>query len=426
MGFLPPRVRGRKRRVAACQEADLLATGTIVRSRRAWWALLVVMACGGGEEAPPAQAPSVGVVVALEKPIVAETRLAGTLRSFNAVDLVARIEGRIEARTFVEGEMVEEGQVLYRIEDDRYAAEVARWAAHVEQARAREDAASREYGRYSGLLDERATTEQIVDQRLDDLQAARAEVAAAKANLQSAQVDLDNTVIRAPISGRIGQAIADRGQLVKPGAPPVLARITRIDPIFVHVPLDERRYLRFQKRRTEHEEHGLPLPTVRLRLSDGSLYPELGELDYVSPAQEEPGFFDLRARFPNEDQLLRPGQFGELLLSSPDVIERVVVPQEAVARRQTGDEVRVVGDDGVVEIRKVELGAEIGPLWEVREGLAAGEKVVVSGQFKAQEGSVVVPREMPMPEVPVEALPQGLGEASAGEPGISEILEGGP
>lgn len=352
-------------------------------------------------------------------PVVRTSELSGSLRAINVAEISARVEGLILERAFVEGTDVKEGDVLYTIEKDRYQATYNQAEAELRRAQSQYQSALREYKRYQSLGAEGAVASQVVDTKRDEKSTALASVNAAKATLEAAKVDLDNTTITAPIDGRISRTYADKGQLVKPGTPPLLTKITQLDPIYATVNVSERAYLSVVRARAEKEEPASPDGqdfAVRLVLADGVAYPLPGKVDYIAAEEDNTtGTFEVRVVFPNPKAVLRPGQYAEVQFGRPELTPVTLIQEEAISQRQTGNFVFVVGEGEVLEERKVNMGDQYGPLREITDGLEEGERVVVSGLYKARSGLTIAPQDTPLPELPstLTALPN---EDAAEEP----------
>jgi membrane fusion protein (multidrug efflux system) len=215
--------------------------------------------------------------------------------------------------------------------------------------------------------------------------------------VRSAELDLSWCTVRASIAGRIGRRLVDIGNLVgESGQDTVLARIVQVDPVHVYfapTELDRLDVLQGAREGRIPEERVGAIP-IELRLGDGTPYPHPGVLDYVDPTIDPTrGTVTVRARVPNPEGDLKPGEFVRVTAIFPDVTDAVLVPQRAVQQEQAGSFVFVVGADGMVENRAVELGVAHDGLQQIRAGLRVGERVIVDGLQKARPGSPVTARE---------------------------------
>ncbi len=344
----------------------------------------------------------VSAVTVIKAPIQDETSFLGELRSMHTVDLRPQVEGTITKLLFKEGENVEKGQKLFRIDDRPIKARLAKAKADLAKAKAQAEKTKADLGRAEKLKAEEAISQRDYQQFKASSDGAAAEVKAAQAAIQSANVDLGYTTLSAPISGTIGLASAKVGNLVGPKSEQPLARITQLDPIHLYVSASERFYLSAKRAQQERKKKGEDVSyELRLKLADGSIYEHHGELDYISHELDtKTGTFEIRAAFPNPDRLLLPGQYGELLASNARPVERLLIPRKSIIKRQAGAFVFVVANDGVVESRKVELGSIHGTLQVVAEGVEEGDRVVVDGLQKIRDGSKVDAKELPPPTPP--------------------------
>lgn len=335
-------------------------------------------------ELPP---PSVGVHVVAPDTLTIHREFIGRTDAPDRVELRARVSGILEARDFDEGGEVERGQVLFRIERDTYQALVQQAAASVESAKATVSDAEVQLARMERLSVNRNVSEQDVDAARAAAEVARAALKGAEAALQQAELDLGRTAIDAPVSGRIGEAEIDVGNLVGPDSG-VLATIVSLDPIHVRFTLSDVEYLAF--RRDSQAGEAPPDIAPRLRLSDGEDYPHPGRLQMLAN-EIDPGTGTITARavFANPDKLLRPGQFVTVVFEGTTGEAVLMAPQSAVLAGQDGHSVLVVGDDDVVEQRAVSVGEVDGDMQVITAGLEAGERLVVNGLQKVRPGQPV-------------------------------------
>jgi len=376
--------------------------------------LSVLFLAPGCDEAgpPPAPpAPSVTVVEVQPTQVPDRSEVAGRLQSVNTVDLRARVEGELVERNFTEGAEVEQGDLLLRIDPARYEAEVARLEAELARSRAAREKARRDLERVRNLFEQDVTSRAMLD-RAEALAAeAEASARADEAALQKAKLDLEYTRIVAPVSGVIGRLEVDVGNLVGPDSG-TLARITQLDPIFAVFSVSERTLARRNRRDREIRERtgeAPPAAVPRLRLSDGSVHPHAGVIDYIDPdVQVSTGTLEVRGTFPNPDHSLRPGQFATVLLEWPDPSERILLPRSAIQESQLGATVFVVDDESRAASRRVELGATRGRDVVIEEGLEPGERVVVNGLQKVRPGGPVTPV--------LASAPAGAGSGPPAEP----------
>jgi membrane fusion protein (multidrug efflux system) len=362
-------------------------------------ALLVTLACS---EEPPAQAPPPPAVsvVSVSRIAIDETLdFVGQTEAYRHVDLRARVEGVLEKREFREGQDVTEGQLLFSIERERYAAEFERTWAEVARSQASLDRALQELARTQRLFERDAAAQDRLDEVISAANEAAATVTANEAALRQAELNLGYTEIRAPVSGRIGRVNVNVGNVVGPDQG-VLAAISQIDPIYVTFSVSERTVLEREQEIREHEARGESVEALvpELRLSDKSRYEHPGEFDFIGETIDATtGSVPVRLLFPNPDGVLRPGQYVNVVIRQEEPVERLVVPQSAMQQNQEGYFVLVVDEANQVEARPVQAGSRYETLWIIESGLELGERVIVEGVQKVRPGAEVAPSELAPP-----------------------------
>lgn len=338
-----------------------------------------------------ANAPKVNVVTLTSQSITLTTELPARTVAFRQAEVRPQVNGIIEKRLFEEGADVEAGQQLYQIVAAPYQAilhmanaELARAKANLQSTKARE-------ARFKGLIDNKAISQQDYDDALAAYLQAQAEVAVAQASIETAQIDLRYTKVNAPISGRIGRSNFTEGALVTAQQADQLATIVQIDPIYVDIVQPSKRLLALRKQLIENQIENAAVPTVSLTLEDGSTYSLPGELQFSEVnVQESTGSIVLRALFPNPDGLLLPGMFVRAELEEATLDNAILIPQRAVTFDREGNaSTLVVNNDNIVELRTLNIQREVGQYWLLNEGVSVGEKVVVSGVQKIAPGSPV-------------------------------------
>jgi RND family efflux transporter MFP subunit len=287
--------------------------------------------------------------------------------------------------------------MLFRIDPEPFEVALAEARGRLASAQAEVERAEHDYERASELFESKVVSVSLLDQRRAERDAARAARESALAAVRSAELDLSWCTVHAPIAGRIGRRLVDIGNLVgESGRDTVLARIVQVDPVHVYfapTELDRLDVLQGAREGRIPQERVGAIP-IELRLGDGTPYPHAGVVDYVDPTIDPTrGTITVRARVPNPDGDLKPGEFVRVTAVFPDVTDAVLVPQRAVQQEQAGSYVLVVGADGTVERREVELGVARDGLQQIARGLAAGERVIVDGLQKVRPGSAVVARE---------------------------------
>ena len=348
----------------------------------------------GAGEMPPA---AVDVVTLHAAPLQLMSELTGRTAPLRVAEVRPQVNGIILKRLFTEGSDVKAGQLLYQIDPAVYQAAVASAKANLAKAQANEQSARLKAQRYAELVKVKA----ISRQEYDDADAAWkqqvAEIGAAKAALQTANINLAYTRITAPISGRIGKSAVTEGALVTAQQADSLTSISQLDPMYVDVRQSTADLLRLKRqvaagKLTQGKQDGAK---VSFQLEDGSQYGEQGTLQFSDVTVDETtGMVTLRVLVPNPHDLLLPGMFMRATLQEGERPEGLLVPQTAVTRTPKGGAtVMVVTADNKVELREVQLSRVVGDSWVVESGLDAGEKVIVAGLQKVKPGAVVAPAE---------------------------------
>jgi membrane fusion protein (multidrug efflux system) len=355
-----------------------------------WW---LFFPRGGGAQTPPPGPTPVGVILVTEQPVALTTELPGRTSPYETSDVRPQVDGIIRARLFTEGDYVHAGQPLYRIDPVSYEARVASARAALARAEASTIGAEGQVKRYAELLKRQFVSRQNYDDALSAAGAARADVVAQRANLRSAQIDLDRTVIRAPISGRIGRSLYTTGALVKAAQDQPLTTIQRLDPIYVDIQQSSADLLRLREQSLSGEIASGQAP-VRLQLETGTMYPLVGSLSFADVTVDQAtGSQTIRAVFPNPQHLLLPGMFVRGQLSQGVQARGILIPQRAVSRDERGrPTVLVVGKNNMAELRVIQADRTIGDNWLVEGGLRAGEKVIADAGPLVRPGIPVKPQ----------------------------------
>jgi len=360
--------------------------------------LALLTACA--EELPPPRVVEVVVDEVVLEPYRPKSEYVGRLQAQDDVAIQARVTGYLLSRDFREGELVQAGTVLYRLDDSEYEAALARAKADLAAAIANQANSVRNFNRGKDLLPRGA----ISEAEMDDLTAkkldADARIEAAKAQVTSAEVNLGFTTIVAPISGRIGRSAASAGDLVGPNSGN-LTTLVSIDPIEALFQLSEATYVSAIGRglgRNLNTE-ALRRIEVSLEMANGQLYPEVGKIDYfANRIDQATGTLEARALIPNPHSLLVPGQYVRVILQDTNLLEGLFVSQAAVQADQQGSFVLTVEGDSTVVRRNVELGARRDDLVRVKRGLDEGDRVIVRGLQQVRPGMPVQTRSLSAPE----------------------------
>lgn len=382
---------------------------------------LLLSACGkSNEAAAPAAAAGaapqipVGVITATTGEVGVVTELPGRIEASRVAQVRARSAGILQKRLFTEGSDVKAGQALFRIDAAPYEAAAQSARATLARAEASLAQATAQLERFRPLVEANAISKQDFVNADSAQKQAQAEVAAAKAAVRSAEINLGYASVTAPISGRIGQALVTEGALVGQGEATPLAVIQQINPVYVNFTQSATEAFKLRKAMDEGKlkSSGQQTAEVRVMLDDGSEYELPGKLLFsdlsVDPST---GQVTLRAEIPNPKGLLLPGLYVRIRMEQAQATNAITVPQQAVTRTEQGDTVSVVSADGQVSVRPVKVSMASGNRWVIQEGLEAGEQVMVDGFQKLQ---------MLPPGTPVKAVPwTAPGQAPAAAPAAS-------
>ncbi|PRD65500.1 efflux RND transporter periplasmic adaptor subunit [Malikia granosa] len=376
-------------------------------SRRAQWRATLsalglaalLAACGDKAAAPAAPGggmppPEVGVLSVTPGEVGLVTELPGRLEASRVAQVRARAAGILQQRLFREGSDVKAGQPLFEIDASPYQAAFDSAQASLAKAEANLTQASALAERYRPLAEAKAISQQEFVNAQAAQKQAQADVAVAKAALQTARINLGHTRVTAPIAGRIGRALVTEGALVGQGEATPLAVVQQIDPVYVNFTqsADETLQLRRALESGQLKRAGQDGASVRLLLPDGSEHGRSGKLLFSDLTVDgSSGQVTLRAEVPNPGGQLLPGLYVRVRLEQAKASQAITLPQQAVTRTAQGDSVMVVAEDGSFSPRPVKIGAQQGGRWIVLDGLKAGEQVMVDGFQKLRGAKVVKP-----------------------------------
>ncbi|WP_066016999.1 efflux RND transporter periplasmic adaptor subunit [Endozoicomonas atrinae] len=364
----------------------------------------IFLLAGCTDDKPQHQMPPPGVSVfsVIDQEVGDYYEYVGRSEAINEVDIRARVEGFLVNKNFTEGGMVEEGQLLYEIDRAPFEAALKGAEAQLASSKASLVNARKNLERSRDLVKRGAISQADYDNQTSSEAQAVAAVEAAKANLETAQLNLGYTRISAPFKGEIGKSTYSVGNLVGPSSQP-LATLTSMDPIYVTFQVDERQLISHLAehpgaRMTQNtsideapvEEKGMF--KLSLRLPNGTEYNQPGTFTFADTQVDETmGTLTLRATFPNPQGIILPGLYVTLQAESNNKTLMPLIPQASVQQDQSGYFVLVVTPENIVETRQVEVGRRINAMWVVKSGLKRGEHIIVQGLQKVRPGGKVSP-----------------------------------
>lgn len=380
--------------------------------------VLTLIAGGAGWTQPASGAPpAVGIVEAIRRPITETSEFLGRIEAVNRVNVVARVTAFLEQRLFVEGSELRKGDPLYRLERGPFEADLASKRAQVAQLQATLENAKLTTERARTLLGGPAGQQSTYDAALASQRSLEAQVQAAQAQVDASQINLDYTMISAPIDGKIGRTAVTEGNVVGPSSG-VLTTIVSQDPMYVTFPVPLRQGLELRER--YGPQGGLEAVVIRLRLPDGRMYGKSGKLNFVdNTIAQNTDTITVRGEIANPIlraesaagvtvHELTDGEFVTVLLEGVQPIEVLAVPRSAVLSDQQGDYVLTVGTGDKAEQRRIQLGQSTPTIASVISGLSAGDKVIVEGLQRVRPGQAVSPG-------PASALIQSSMRAGASD-----------
>ena len=308
--------------------------------------------------------------------IYSESESAGRIEAKYSVDVVARINGWLQKRFFDEGAKINKGQTLFLIEPDQYQIAVNNAAANVRQSQASYTNAEKELTRAKELVKKDYVSKSYYDEALATRDRTRAALDAAKAQLADAKLNLSYTKVTSPIDGKIGKIIITEGNLVNTQSGP-LARIVSVSPIYVYFNLKSAEFLKFRKIDSSADFSNM---NVQIQLADGSIYPEIGKIEFVdNEVNETTGTISLRATFENADELLVPGDFVKVVVKSVEPRKVLLVPQASALNDAQGYYVWGLDSENKTVRKDIKVSEEINKNWVVEEGLTPDDIIVAKG-----------------------------------------------
>jgi multidrug efflux system membrane fusion protein len=391
---------------------SLRARGPLALAVASVLALAVLAGCSGqaSENAPPP--PQVGIAVVEVKPVSQWDEYSGRIEAVESVELRPRVSGYIEQVNYREGQEVKKGDVLFTIDARSYQAQLARAQAELSRARSRASVGRSEAERARKLSEQQVISAESWEQRRAVAEQAQADVAAAQAAVDTARLDLEWTRVRAPIAGRAGRALVTAGNLVGAGdGASVLTTVVSLDKVHVHFDADERSFLRYAQmarngQRPDERDGQVP---VQVALADEAGFPHRGLVDFLdNQVDRGTGTIRARALLDNADRRFTPGLYARVRVLGSGEFQAALVDDKAVLTDQDRKYVYVVDAEGKAQRREVEVGRKAGDLRIVEEGLAAGDKVIVSGVQRVF-----------FPGMPVDARPVAAVPAKPAAPAVA-------
>ena len=397
-------------------EAADLCLNTPMRRRNPWWTVITFMIAaivlGGGywyaKMRPVDTGPAVAAAapppmpVTIAQPLIQEIvewdEFTGQFAAVDSVELRARVSGYLQSIHFTDGQMVNQGDLLFVIDPRPFEISLASAEAALTSAQARADLAKQQLDRAEKLKKSDFVSQSTFDERLQELQSATADTEVARAAIRAAKLNLDYTRITAPLTGRIGNHEVSVGNLVTGGDSGNTTRLTTLvslDPIHLTFDVSESDFLAYQRAAAEgrlQSTRDSKLP-VAAHLMDEEEWSLKGEMDFVNnEVDRTAGTIRARAIFPNSGRIITPGQFGRIRIPGSDPYNAVLIPDSAILSDQSQKIVMTVAEDGTVTPRVIRPGPSYQGLRIVREGLTGEEKIIIDGLLRARPGAKVEPQ----------------------------------
>lgn len=376
---------------------------------------LALGACSGGGQ-PQMPPTEVGVITAVSAPVSVEEEYSAQTQAMDTVEVRARVSGMLDHQAYVDGTRVKQGDVLFVIDQQPFLAALAQAKADQAQAEANHVNSKKVVDRIRPLVEDEAISQQDLDAAVAKEAADAASVDAARAQVRTAELNLDYTTVRATRDGFVSKALVKPGSLVT-ATTTLLTTLYSVDPMYVNFTLGEQRWLDLKRRLGDANK--VRSFAYRVKLADGSVYPAPGHLNFVDAAIDpQSGTLQMRLSVPNASGGLLSGQFVRVVVptESRDMIR---VPQQAVQEMQGKRSVLIVGADGNAAYREIDTYSRDGNDWLVQGGIQAGDVIIVEGTSKVHPGSPVKP-------VPAgqSANAAGQGAPAAASPGAPAVPPG--
>ena len=384
--------------VAVCVIAALLGAGAY------WWTRPATQPAAAVVPPPP----EVGVVTVTAADVPLPLQFAGRVAGFRVVEIRAQVSGILLKREFTEGAIVNLGDVLFRIDPRSYEAALSRAQAQAAQAKATLTQTEENYKRVEGLVAQKVSAQKSLEDALAARDQARATIQSTQADVDTARLNLEYTVIKAPVTGPTSIVSPPEGTLVQ-AQQTLLTTITQLDPAYVNFTFTDSELRALQEINKSRETlFNSDDVKVELQFGDGSVYPQVGTVDTRSRTVDpRTGTILVRAVFPNHEGGLLPGQFVRVNMTGITMPDAIVVPKAAISQGPLGAFVYLIEPDNVARARQVRLARELDDGWIVRKGLQSGDRIVVDGVIRVRPGNVV----RPVPVTPRAATAPPAGGA---------------
>jgi RND family efflux transporter MFP subunit len=349
---------------------------------------LALVGCGRSHAAMQLPTPEVLAAVPVQQDVPVHSEWVATLDGYVNAEIRPQVSGYIISQNYKEGSVVRKGQVLFEIDPRPFQTTLDRAKGELAQAEAQLAKSNIDVERDTPLAEKKAVPKEKLDNEIQAKLAAQAAVQSATAAVERAQLDLGWTQVTSLVDGVAGICEVQMGNLVGPVSH--LTSVSQVDPIKVYFPVSEQEYLRAKHISSSGQPMDLLDSSPELILSDGTVYPHKGKVLLTDrQVDANTGTIRLVAAFPNPGNILRPGQYGRVRIQTSIRKDALLVPQTAVTQLQGGYQIALVGSDHKISIRTVKAGEKIGQMWVIEEGLKPGEQVVVQGQDKVRDGTLV-------------------------------------
>jgi len=355
--------------------------------------LLSVTSCTNTKANPSPPAPDVEVTEIVQKDVPIVSEWVAVLDGFVNAQIQPRVSGYVIRQDYKEGSVVKQGQVLFEIDPRPFKAALDQAKAQLSQAEAQLGKATLDVERDTPLAEARAIAKAQLDTEIQAKLGAQAQVQAAKANVEQAELNMEFTKVTSLVGGVAGIAQVQIGNLVGPNS--ILTSVSQVDPIKAYFTVSEQQFTDFHRRfptqqSVEEQRKRIPLKLV---LSDGTTYEQIGTIYFADrEVNASTGTIRIAAVFPNPNNLLRPGGYGRVMGSVNTREGALLVPQRAVSELQGSRQVAVVGKDNKVSIRPITASEKVGSQWIISGNVKAGDRVIVEGLQKVREGAAVNPK----------------------------------